>query len=357
MGFLQHIREHWVSYVECVLQFEWVLYAAVICFNVSCNFVRHEFIEMSMRPFFLNDASLWLPFYKETTVSTDMLQLITLLQLSILAIVEALLASLLISIASSDFKRGVREGCSSALRFAIAGYLAVTVLTSVNALVKNVGILRPGYAQVCLGSEINLPLDPYSSEVFTSDDQCTVEGNEFKNHIHDGRRSFMSRHAGEAFCIATYVTLYCLYRGFTLCFWDTSTLFKRDHEKKRSPTSLLDLVERCSLRYLAQSLFFYCMPCIMLAIYIACSRLWDHQHHTADVVGGSVLGIMTAMGMFFAVAPSIHKDYFATWCTAVGTIHSTHAKAVVAKQNITDSEVGSNGAGVLQMDVEMEELG
>lgn len=365
MAVLQNLRENWVAYVEWVLQFELMLYAAVVCFNVSCNLVRHSFIEMSVRPFFLNDATLWLPFVKDQTVSTDQLQLITLLHLSILCLVEAVIASLLISIASSSFKRGVREGCSSALRFIIAGYLAVTILTSVNALVKNVGILRPGYAQVCLGSESTVPLDPYSSEVYTSDDSCVVEGNKLKNHIHDGRRSFMSRHAGESFCIATYVTLYCLYRGCTLCYWNASTLFGRSANKQHS-RSLTGLLRRCSLRYVAQLLFFYCMPCILVAVYVSCSRLWDHQHHPADVVGGSLLGIMAAVGMFLAVAPSIHRDYFARWCSAVADDDrqdSTRLDGAEPGDLANDCTLVGRGSSQLgagrevEMEVEMEELG
>ena len=73
---------------------------------------------------------------------------------------------------------------------------------------------------------------------------------------------------------------------------------------------LMDILNTNCHRYVAQALVFISMPSILLAAWVASSRIVDNRHHPADVVGGSAFGSLVAVSIFLLVLPAIHRDYF-----------------------------------------------
>lgn len=139
-----------------------------------------------------------------------------------------------------------------------------------NAIKYYVGYLRPIFYDVCI------PDETYEA--------CTSgEGEQ------EARKSFVSGHSSMAFCGLGLLSFY-LERRFGL----SSLQVLRWHPE--SGLVLLDYQRPLRLARMASIVSY--TP-LLLAGFIAASRVVDNKHFPADVVGGSVLGL--------AVASWIHK--------------------------------------------------
>lgn len=102
-------------------------------------------------------------------------------------------------------------------------------------------------------------------------------------NLTESQRAFPSGHASLAFSSMTILTLYFV-----------GKVGIHHHDNNLS----------------IQSKFWYLVSFlpVMLAIFIAASRIHDHYHHPADVIAGAMIGIASAIishGMWYAILVSI----------------------------------------------------
>ncbi|XP_078621513.1 phospholipid phosphatase 1-like [Branchiostoma floridae x Branchiostoma japonicum] len=128
--------------------------------------------------------------------------------------------------------------------------------SAVYVIKMSMGALRPHFLAVC---KVNVSFT-CTPGTYVTDDVCTGDA----DVIRDARSSFPSGHAGIAGCLAAYVVMY---------------LQTRVRNKSW-------VVPRVVVQ----------VGLVMGALYIMGSRVADHQHHLADVVGGAVLGAAFGVG-------------------------------------------------------------
>lgn len=83
---------------------------------------------------------------------------------------------------------------------------------------------------------------------------------------------------------------------------------------------LMHVVSSHMHRYVAQALVFISLPSILLAAWVASTRIVDNRHHPADVVGGSAFGCLISVAIFFVVVPAVHRDYFSRFTCTQGRV-------------------------------------
>jgi len=141
--------------------------------------------------------------------------------------------------------------------------------TCVTEIVKNyVGYYRPHFYNRC---------------EFDGDNKICgdEEGSE------EARKSFPSGHASTSFCSMTILTLYLL-----RLFASGGLCHSRNQHRKPSQMAF------------RRAISVICLSPMLLAFFIASSRVVDNYHHPADVVGGAVIG--------YACASVIYKIWFFT---------------------------------------------
>ena len=151
------------------------------------------------------------------------------------------------SAAKYDINSGVCSYC-----FAIASSEFITNFVKLYA-----GYFRPNFYSYCEFSE--------------DDFGCELDGSE-------PRKSFPSGHASLSFCSMTFLTLY---------FYGKIGL----HRRSPCPSSIVEFSKRRMLSAIIT------LP-IFLAVFVAASRVRDDYHHPADVVGGSLIGLVCAWNAY-----------------------------------------------------------
>ncbi|XP_066264360.1 phospholipid phosphatase 1-like [Branchiostoma lanceolatum] len=133
---------------------------------------------------------------------------------------------------------------------------AYTDMSAVRVMKLSMGNLRPHFLAVC---KVNASFT-CTPGIYVTDDVCTGDADVIK----EARKSFPSGHSEIAGCLAAYVALYLQYRV------------------RNKSWVLPRLVVQVGL--------------VMGCLYIMASRVADHMHHLADVIGGVVIG--AAFGAF-----------------------------------------------------------
>ena len=130
-----------------------------------------------------------------------------------------------------------------------------------------VGYLRPLFYNVCV------PDDTY--------EYCT------SGQDNGARKSFPSGHASLSFCGLGLLSLYleCKFGVSSLRTW---------HPDSVSGTLVLTQRRRTVVVGLERIISILCYAPIVVAGFIATSRIVDNKHFPADVVGGSILGATVA---------------------------------------------------------------
>eukprot|EP00871_Galdieria_phlegrea_P001658 jgi/Galph1/2493/GphlegSOOS_G1147.1 len=218
-----------------------------------------------LRPFFLEDASIW---YEKASSSTVPFWLVPLVGFA--GFVPCIF---FVELISRRRTKTMTDAIFRALRLIInltIAFLLAAAFTQAGKLY--VGYLRPDFAHRCLDqSEIPLPL--YNSSVIWNNEGCSSQQ---QGAINNGRKSFPSGHASSAMSLSFYFILYLVWKS----------------TKVTSP-------------WLAQLLQIFSLFPLGFGFYVGSSRIVDNRHHPADVVAGSVLGILFASILFWKTAVAI----------------------------------------------------
>ncbi len=174
---------------------------------------------------------------------------------------------------------------------------AIGISTFVVEFTKHyVGYLRPNFYAMCGFDYETMQCDP------------DIDTNSFT-----GRKSFMSGHSSMSFSGLTVLSLY-LQRLFGVGSAGTKRVVmiganhaSDDSSGNGEATVILRYVSsRPSLQRRQRIMSFLCLLPILLAIFIACSRIRDNYHHPADCLGGSIVGASAAVwtnGIWFDSSP------------------------------------------------------
>jgi hypothetical protein len=111
--------------------------------------------------------------------------------------------------------------------------------------------------------------------------------------LKDARKSFLSGHSSFSFYCAMFLVLYLQHRLSDLRAHNPVLMGHLSKTKSRG----LKIIYK-GLRISRPFLQFAVMA---LAFYIALSRISDHKHHPMDVLAGSMLGIVNACIIVFAI--------------------------------------------------------
>lgn len=208
-----------------------------------------------IRGFFCDDQSLMYP-YREDSVSTFMALVVLIVPtVAIILFTEALL----LKNYSQKMKIYLRNSYNM-IGCLLLGFSLCMLFIEIVKLY--VGRLRPHFMTVC---QPNITTSNCSKTFITS---YTCEGKDLEA-IYDSRKSFPSGHSGAAWYVMTYLVMYIHFR--ILANWPR-----------------LHVV--CPLLQLAA---------ICFAAYISISRLQDYKHHTGDVIGGAIVGIVFTLSVIY----------------------------------------------------------
>jgi len=247
-----------------------VLINSLIFLSTTITFVVFEFttIKAKTNGFFCNDLSILFA-YKEDTISTEMLILINVIvSMSVIIVVEQIVTfeTRSLEIFSTRDQHWLPRLCQSNHLWPIRAIkvmllltwyiMANTILT--DAMKVTVGRLRPHFISVCnpnvtCSSSNTTYITNYGCQSSTAKDE------------NDARLSFPSGHASMSATVMGFVMVYVQLR----C----------------NPSRNIVLLK--PILHLAM---------LILAMWIAMTRVSDYQHHMSDVLFGFLLG--TIIGIF-----------------------------------------------------------
>lgn len=232
---------------------ELFLFPVLLLLTGFVTLIYHP-IYQTIRPFFPSDASLWYVHRKDTFPT----YLLFILHYFILF-------PILLHLNPSPSPR-LPLNIFPATAFAIF---------FIEVLKGYVGRLRPSFASYCLSNPLPSASDLLLLPAITSNSECTMKD---AHELFDARRSFPSGHAALAVCGAAYFQ-FCIIK-FTSSWGDL----------KRT------VAYACSWLVM------------MLAGWVAASRITDNAHHVSDVAFGSLLGFITA-SVHFAYVVWSENEY------------------------------------------------
>ncbi|XP_078620534.1 phospholipid phosphatase 1-like [Branchiostoma floridae x Branchiostoma japonicum] len=198
--------------------------------------------------FFCGDESISLPYVRDTVSFGAMLG-VSFGGVVVVAIVEGFCAK----------RRGLKRSAILLESLICAGmllFIMAAAMSAVYGMKLSMGALRPHFLAVC---EVNVTFTCTPGD-YVTEDVCTGDA----DVIRDARSSFPSGHAGIAGCLAAYVVLY---------------LQTRVRNKSW-------VVPRVVVQ----------VGLVTGAVYVMGSRVADHRHHLADVIGGAVIGAAFGVG-------------------------------------------------------------
>eukprot|EP00050_Salpingoeca_kvevrii_P022608 m.128910 g.128910 ORF g.128910 m.128910 type:complete len:291 (-) comp9761_c0_seq3:2649-3521(-) len=144
---------------------------------------------------------------------------------------------------------------------------------------------RPDFVERCIGST------NFNGERFDSNGNLICDGE--KAVVAEGRLSFPSGHSSLSLCIGLFCTLYFVW---SLYVRPANTYFRHPVYGWRS-------VRR---RWMASFLFVACIHPLVVAFWVAASRVVDHRHSPADICGGAIIGITIAAVLFVRLISEIY---------------------------------------------------
>jgi len=258
------------SYVFTELsKINWLVYVVtVILVIVGISF--RKLLLPRVRPFYVNDATLWNTFF-EDTIPEFMLLVYGILIMAVILLVEYF------------FSKGYRnERYWVMLRLFLSFAVCIAISFFFTECMKLLtGELRPDFGDRCLGSS-SIPPGSYASTVIADNNGCSDTG----LNVNQGRKSFVSGHASIGFAVCIFSLLYFLDRS--------------------------QVAARRNLLLLQQILFLILFIPIALSIYICITRVTDNKHATTDVVGGAALGALITFVIYSFDFPRTYQQYYPT---------------------------------------------
>lgn len=220
-----------------------------------------------IRPFYINEATLWYPFM-ENTVPLWSLALYGILMIICLCIVEIIF--------SMNYKF---ERYWVALRLVLSFAVCIGLTFSVSEISKNMtGELRPDFGHRCFDSDF--PPTQFTNDVVLSDSECQDTGLD----LSEGRKSFVSGHASISFAIGIFCVLYLLERA-------------KEAAKRR-------------MMIISQVMYIVLFFPIFFAVWVCITRVTDNKHEVQDVVGGACLGSLMAVIAYLYEFPRTYHLYY-----------------------------------------------
>lgn len=153
-----------------------------------------------------------------------------------------------------------------------------------NSVKYYVGYLRPMFLDVC---------QPYYDEI-DSTFHCT---NEDSSTI-DARVGFPSNHSAWSFCGMLILSMYLSKRFGIGSIQKNGANFYEKALSSSHTTQKKLLVQKCDREVYYRFVSFLCYSPMLLAVYVAASRVFDNRHFPADVITGTVLGGSVATMVF-----------------------------------------------------------
>ncbi|KAL4217793.1 hypothetical protein ACF0H5_022532 [Mactra antiquata] len=242
------------------------------------------------RGFLCNDTSIK-HIYKDDTVSDTMIIIMFIVIPVVIIMITETVHVLRSKVAETKDRKQICNKLTSTFYRSVGSFLfAATCTLFLTETTKLLcGRLRPNFISVCKPNFATLNCS--HGYVYVTDDMCTLDSTE--KRLLDSRKSFPSGHASLAAFGAVYVIIY-LHKRFT---W------------VKHVRILLPLLQT---------------GLIFVAIYVSVSRINDNKHHTGDVIGGAILGIIT---------PYLLIKY--TSCNKRETITDTFTLPVTSDHNST----------------------
>jgi len=166
------------------------------------------------------------------------------------------------------------ERCDAIHKTVCVYFLSIGLTQTLTNVAKlYVGYLRPNFYDLCQ------PDEDY--------EECTYSGDGLVDHGHQARLSFPSGHASLSFCGLLVFSLF-----LEDSFGKTAIERKnREGEQQQQPQPQQPIK-------LIRILSILCYSPMLVAYFIAISRVHDNYHHPADIIGGSLLGGLIASLVF-----------------------------------------------------------
>lgn len=239
--------------IQVITDISFYLAATVIALLFALNELKG--LKPFIRGFFCDDQNLMYP-YREDSVSTLMAIVVLMVPtVVIILFTEALLLK--------NYSQKLKPFLRNSYNMVGCLLLGFTLCMLFIEIVKlYVGRLRPHFLTVC---QPNISTSNCSKTFITS---YTCQGSDL-DAIYDSRKSFPSGHTGAAWNVMTYLAMYIHFRILTN--WPRLRVF-------------------CPILQLAA---------ICLAAYVSISRLQDYKHHTGDVIGGGIIGIVFTLSAIY----------------------------------------------------------
>lgn len=252
---------------------DWLVVLAIIAFAGSTSL----WITPAVRPFNPADPTISFPYQTKSKIPNWLLIVLMALFPVIVIVVSTLLASPPARLVGRKLKR-------STLNPAILG-LALSIATSMllTDTMKNlIGKPRPDMLSRCDMDETLIERYRYGRGPLVGWEVCrTLHGTAKQlDELKDGFRSFPSGHASMSFSGLTYLSLFLFFYVFPTPSLSSSS-------PKFTAASSFRLPRIAGL--------FLCSIPVLIAIFVATTRVSDFRHHPFDVLFGSVEGFLCAL--------------------------------------------------------------
>lgn len=264
-------RKRWaIDWVSCILML--LLYRGIL----------HHRSDGFHQQFTLNDPSIQHPHTDNQRVPEHLLTLLSV----VLPIVCIACCSMLLK---------QRWTC---LNMGLLGFAMTIVITGcITELGKNlVGRPRPDFLARCKPTQTNIESSKYHSLLV----DYTICSTPITSHtLADGFKSFPSGHSSMAFSGLTFLAWYI--RGFFTAILRKITSGAYEQVPHEEPIRLEEgsdrETEEAPQHLVLSSLVLPLLP-LILAAYIAVSRLMDYRHHPTDILAGTILGASIATAVY-----------------------------------------------------------
>lgn len=230
-----------------------ILLVAIPC--LLLNLIGEPYV----RGFYCSDTSLHYPYLDSTMPPWALVMVSYILPGTIFCLVET---SILKHIGTFTWVRLARVLYNTAGVF-VFGSLVNQLLTDITKY--SMGSLRPHFLSVC---QPNLTLDTgtcggINKPVYITEYGCIGQEDSTPDMLRDMRLSFVSGHAS----MSTY----------SMCF---TIIYIHRRMVTRNYRLVKPLIQ---------------VTCALFALFTSLSRISDHKHHSQDVLGGAILGLVISM--------------------------------------------------------------
>ncbi|KAL8449584.1 hypothetical protein Emed_003016 [Eimeria media] len=286
---------------------------------VAAHALNHTF---QKRGFFCNDLDIALP-YKPQTVTVPLLFAISVVTpVVIVGCMEALLFCIRCVGDRGEKKakkgigrlvgRHVPESLVEVYRHLGAFFFAILSCWVLTEVLKNVvGSLRPHFLSVCKPNWEQLVCKRGGEYVYVSSYECRGE----ESSVVEARRSFPSGHSSFTFCGMLYTALYLQGR---FKWQRAKTAPHQRHTTHAQDGAVGEGGWRAGWKRVALERLYWAIeaatPCLqilllLVAFFVAATRVVDHYHHIRDVVAGGLVGALTALHAAFFVIDMRGRQY------------------------------------------------